>query len=444
MSTIGTRIRDLRVSKGMTQTALSGDGISSGYVSLIESGKRTPSTKMVREIAARLGVSAEELLTADESRRIDPRVNDNARLDVNFARMAIANGNPAESARIISRLELDRLDNLTANDAASVLAQGLEQTGDILGAVRVLRGLVERNRREQAWVALARAATTLATMLYESGDINAAVDFGRDCMAEIEKAGLAGSDEHLRLGAIYMFALFARGDTLSATEVVESLIKVADRVGTPRARGAVYWNAAVVAQGRGLVDEALRLTDRAVALLTEQEDSRDLPRLHVHYAWLLLRHENPDAVGALAQLDRAVNHSSLRRSQLDMGTIHTLRGRAYLVLGAVEEAAEEAATALQMLGPSEHIDRAEALILLGDVGAARFEEDLADESYREAHKVLSGMDASREVAQLWRQLGDSLRRYGDQPGALTAYDASLTLSGLPRTPQTSRVRLAVA
>ena len=127
-----------------------------------------------------------------------------------------------------------------------------------------------------------------------------------------------------------------------------------------------------------------------------------------------------------------------------MGIIHTLRGRAYLVLGAVEEAAEQAATALQMLGPSEHIDRAEALILLGDVGAARFEEDLADESYREAHKVLSGMDASREVAQLWRQLGDSLRRYGDQPGALTAYDASLTLSGLPRTPQTSRVRLAVA
>ncbi|HET9759994.1 MAG TPA: helix-turn-helix transcriptional regulator, partial [Nocardioidaceae bacterium] len=66
MSTIGTRIRDLRISKGMTQTALCGDGISSGYVSLIESGKRTPSEKMVREIARRLGVPEEELLQADE------------------------------------------------------------------------------------------------------------------------------------------------------------------------------------------------------------------------------------------------------------------------------------------------------------------------------------------------------------------------------------------
>ena len=161
MSTIGTRIRDLRISKGMTQTALCGDGISSGYVSLIESGKRTPSEKMVREIARRLGVPEEELLQADEGPRQDPRLSDHARLDVNFAKMALANGNPAEAARIVSRLELDRLDNLTANDAASVLSQSLEQSGDMVGAVRVLRHLVVRNRQDQAWVALARAATTL-------------------------------------------------------------------------------------------------------------------------------------------------------------------------------------------------------------------------------------------------------------------------------------------
>ncbi len=96
MSTIGTRIRDLRVSKGMTQTALSGNGISSGYVSLIESGKRTPSDRMVREIADRLGVSVEEILRSDETPRVvDPRLSDHARLDVNFAKMALANGNAA-------------------------------------------------------------------------------------------------------------------------------------------------------------------------------------------------------------------------------------------------------------------------------------------------------------------------------------------------------------
>ena len=78
-SDIGTRIRDLRVAKGMTQTALSGNGISSGYVSLIESGKRTPSDKMVREIAQRLGVPVDDLMQAQQSG--NSRQNDQARVD---------------------------------------------------------------------------------------------------------------------------------------------------------------------------------------------------------------------------------------------------------------------------------------------------------------------------------------------------------------------------
>jgi ATP/maltotriose-dependent transcriptional regulator MalT len=436
MSSIGKRIRDVRVAKGLTQTSLAGNGISSGYVSLIESGKRTPSTKMVKEIATRLGVSADELLASDAERS-----SDRVRVDVNFARMALANGNPTEALRLMSTVDIAGLDSLSATEAASVLAESLGQTGDIQGAVATLRALVDRSRREQSWTGLARAAATLVVTLCEYGDVHAAVDVASRALDEVEDAALAGTDEHIRLGAAYVWALFARGDTLTATQVVEQLMEVADRVGSARARGSIYWNAAIVAQGRGSLDDAVRLTDRAVALLSEQAESSDVPRLRLHYAWLLLHHERPDAVEALAQLDRAEQYSTIRDSKLDLGTSATLRGRAFLVLGELDDAAEHAARALQLLGPSEHVDRTAALILLGDVGAARFEADLADESYREARKVLSGMQASREVARLWRQLGDSLRRIGDQPGALHAYDASLTLSGLPKTPQTSRVRI---
>jgi hypothetical protein len=60
-----------------------------------------------------------------------------------------------------------------------------------------------------------------------------------------------------------------------------------------------------------------------------------------------------------------------------MGTAATIRGRANLHLGNIEDAAENAAGALQMLGPSEHIHRANALILLGDVGVAKYDAELA-------------------------------------------------------------------
>ena len=36
MTTIGDRVRQLRTSKGLSQQALTGDGISAGYVSLID------------------------------------------------------------------------------------------------------------------------------------------------------------------------------------------------------------------------------------------------------------------------------------------------------------------------------------------------------------------------------------------------------------------------
>src|SRR3954467_13436504 len=102
MSTIGTRIRDLRVSKGMTQAALSGNGISSGYISLIESGKRHPSDRMVREIGDRIGVTVDEITRDTKLQpRVDPRLSDHARLDVNFARMALAIRHPAEAPQAV-------------------------------------------------------------------------------------------------------------------------------------------------------------------------------------------------------------------------------------------------------------------------------------------------------------------------------------------------------
>ena len=58
--------------------------------------------------------------------------------------------------------------------------------------------------------------------------------------------------------------------------------------------------------------------------------------------------------------------------------------------------------------------------------------------------MLSGMKPSREVARLWRQLGDSLRRVGDQPGALHGLRRLADDAGMPRTPQTSRVRVTAA
>lgn len=169
-------------------------------------------------------------------------------------------------------------------------------------------------------------------------------------------------------------------------------------------------------------------------MLGEDEASRDLPRLRLHYAWLLLHRDQPLFAEALEQLDRAETDTALLGSRVDIGLAATLRGRAYLYLGDADRAAEHAARALQLLGPSDHVNRAEALILLGDVGVARGEDDLVDEAYRETERVLGEMTESRMVARLWRELGDALRERGDVNGAVNAYDNALRMTGLLRRP----------
>ncbi len=189
-----------------------------------------------------------------------------------------------------------------------------------------------------------------------------------------------------------MFALFARGDIISATEVVQRLIKVADRVGTSRARGSIYWNAAIVAHGarrarRG--DPAHRPRCSAAQRGGgEQRPPPAAPPLRLAAAAPRLPRRRRGARPARPGRRRTppcAARSWTRASSPRCAVAPTW------CWAQLDDAAEQAANALQLLGPSEHIDRTEALILLGDVGAARFEEDLADESYREARTVLAGM-----------------------------------------------------
>lgn len=436
MSTIGTRIRDLRLAKGLSQQALAGHGISAGYVSLLECGKRTPSARTLERIAERLGCGLDALVDQQPS-----VTSDEARVEANFARLALANGNPADAVRSLGHLSLDELDSRTACDAALVLAESLQQTGQLERAVGVLESLMDRCRREASWLTLAMAATTLAVMYIESSDTARSLETAEATLKEIEAAGLEGTDEHLRLGAVLVYACYERGDLLYATRRVEELIEMADRVGSTRARGSVYWNAALVAHGRGRVADAVALTDRAVALLGDQEHSRDLPRLRMHYAWLLLNQETPAARDALHQLDRAEADMALAGSQLDGGIVATLRGRALLLLDEVDDAAEQAAQALQQLGPSEHVDRVSALILLGDVGTAQLEMELALEAFGEAELVLSGMPASRGTARLWREVGDGWRDLGEAHRAMAAYDQAFRIIGISPRPRSHRLRL---
>ncbi|XIE81676.1 helix-turn-helix domain-containing protein [Streptomyces sp. SBR177] len=54
----GRRLRELRLERGLSQAALAGHEISTGYLSRLESGARPPTDRVVAYLAERLGVPA--------------------------------------------------------------------------------------------------------------------------------------------------------------------------------------------------------------------------------------------------------------------------------------------------------------------------------------------------------------------------------------------------
>src|SRR3989475_6456527 len=114
---LGERLRQLRVSAGMTQTDLAGDRFSKEYVSQIERGKTRPTRETIDWLAQRLGVDSGFLangVSADERGRVDAaltragalleaRRNDEALEEFESIRAAVlATGMPELESRALS------------------------------------------------------------------------------------------------------------------------------------------------------------------------------------------------------------------------------------------------------------------------------------------------------------------------------------------------------
>ncbi len=76
---IGSRLRRLRLARGMTQKELANERYTHAYVSSIESGRRRPSREAAEHFASRLGVDVDELMSgrpADLRARLALRLHD--------------------------------------------------------------------------------------------------------------------------------------------------------------------------------------------------------------------------------------------------------------------------------------------------------------------------------------------------------------------------------
>ncbi|MBU4337654.1 MAG: helix-turn-helix domain-containing protein [Actinobacteria bacterium] len=425
MTTIADRVREARLAAGLSQTGLAGDAFSPSYISLIEAGHREPTDAALAVLAERLGTTLEFLKHGEEGPN-----ESRTRLELDYARLALVNGEAAEAARRVADLDLSVVTPRLRSEALFTRARALEMLGQLEESIEILEPLYAEALRTGDLLELARVAVDLVVTYLEAGDLHRSVEVGERSMTLLEEASLVGTDEHLRLGSTLLWSYVERGDLLYAAQRVSELIRVAEQLGSPRGRGSVYWNAAVVAEERRDYEQAQRFTERALALLGEGEADRDIPRLRVNYAWLLLRSEPPEPEAALAQLEKAESWLAVLGSAGDRARVDVERSRAYLMLGDLDLATDHARAAFELLGDMPRLETTTALVALGDALEAQGDQAGAAGAYERAASMLAMMSASRQSASIWRDLGDRYLFRGEVKRAAETFDRALREAGL--------------
>lgn len=422
---LGKRLRDVRRTRGLTQAELAGTDISIGYVSRIESGNRRPGLDVLITLADRLDTTAEELLTG-----VSARVHDEIRLGIDYAELALEHGEAADAERQartqLDRAEEARLDTL-AERARLLLGLAEEARGDIDGAIATLEPLLGTDPS----LLTLRAGIAVVRCHREAGDLALALEAGEHLLGRIADTGLEDTDEAVQLTLTTASAHIERGDLHRAGRVCATAATAAERLGSPRARASAYWQASIVRSRQGAITDAVALADRALALLAEGRDARNLARLRVQVVELRLQQQHPDVDGAVEELleARAALVAS-SASEIDCAHTDLVLAHAHLLAGDAEEALAVASAAPVVAGEAARQVRCEALVLQGQALAALGRTDEARQAYHDAVHHLTAAGGDRAAAQLWFELAELLDGIGEEATAREAYRSAATASGL--------------
>lgn len=270
---VGKRIRRLRRARGLSQRDLSGHGVSSSYISRVETGERMPSMKALRLIAPKLGVSSEYLESGVEAYELESRVSD-AELELRLG----------ETAAALQQFhELLRTEELGSEPALLVrvkiaLALGAESEGHRAEAIAKLEEILAESplavaERPDLYATLGRSYAAV-------GEPHRAVILFRRCLEEITESEEVDRALFIRFASYLSYALTDIGDLVGAHQALIDALSRAEGLDDPYTKVRLYWSLARLRGVQGPPRLALAYYREAISLLEVTEDRFYLARAH--------------------------------------------------------------------------------------------------------------------------------------------------------------------
>jgi transcriptional regulator with XRE-family HTH domain len=434
---VGERVRDLRLTRRLSQAQLAGHDLSDSYISLIESGKRTPTPAVLRLLAERLDCTPEYL-----SDGVEPEQRAHLEVRERHATLALLRGDPRAALAGFEEV-IERSDDpeLTARTRWG-RACALEDLGRTEAAIGVLEALREQAEREPARSSWLPPVISLARCYHAAGDLGQAISLGERALKRLRGLGLTVGQECAEVGRVLLLAYVDRADPERAHELGRGLLAGGDA--DDGSVAAAYQRASTKALSEGLVGDALYLADQALAAQALDVRLRARARLQMAGARALLRGAAPYGPG-ISEIDAAQEALDLLRScapglaGADAAECAIETARALVMLGEFQPAVDTAERALADLGadpPNEtatqvpRLEVVRARLVLAQAWLAQGDRSattaILTSATRELHRIRPG----RPAAHAFRELGDLCEAVGDNAGATAAYRRALESTGL--------------
>ncbi len=416
-SGLGTRLRQLRVSAGLTQSELAGDRFSKEYVSQIERGKTRPTSETLAWIAGRLGVEVCYLETGqswEEYAEVEAAV---------MRAEAAVEGQQYDEA-------LEALEGLQHSPEArelefrALLAESWARMYD--GELRPALDLLARAREisEQPAFSDVERADVLYRMgvcRYKLTSINTAQTLLGEALDLADRSGVPC--DRLRSHILEWRSRCSRRqrDFEAAREDIERALELAERLDDSLTVAHVTFQASIVAERDGQWLRARALAERAKELYEAHGDRANLGRMLNNLGGLNYLLGKPN--DAIAYLKRAFSVALEVGSDPDAAQAVSSLAQVHLGAGDWTLAEEQARHALELLeGRPDFLDEVgNTQIVLGRALLEQGRLDEAEHAFAEAELSLSQLSSASHRAVAWTAQGDLASRRGDDSSAAALY-----------------------
>ena len=219
------RLQEGRRRAGLSQRALARDICTPAYVSRLEKGERIPSLQLLRRLASRLGVDADELASGVPSGSADPLLD---------AELALRLGEVEEAETLFTAA-------LQVDDR-SVRARGLTGLGEIAyskGEHRQAIALLDEASSIHPSGRVA-VADTLGRAYAHVGELETAIGVFEGALQHAQSRG--DSMEVLRFSVLLANALIDAGSFGRATELLGDALAATAEAHDPIVQARLWWS----------------------------------------------------------------------------------------------------------------------------------------------------------------------------------------------------------